>query len=130
MTDRPAPSDPRAHRPDGTFAPGNAGGPGQPPKLRARQALYQRLAYEVVSEEEWRAIIIKAKVDALTGEDGHTRAIARAFLRDTLIGKPAQSLRFDDDESIIDEFADVPTDELRLIAAQGSADAGAGASAH
>lgn len=103
----------------GRFAQGNPGGPGVPPrafKMREREALYKRLAYETVSEEEWKAIIVKAKVDALTDLDGNIRAKARTFIRDTLIGRPAQSIRFDDADDSDDRFADLSTDELRAIA--------------
>jgi hypothetical protein len=57
-------------KPDGTFAPGNPGGPGRP--RRATETAYFRTLADTVTLEDWRAIVARAIDDAKAG-DGKAR---------------------------------------------------------
>ena len=64
---------------NGTFAPGNPGGPGRPRRAVERQ--YLAAFAEAVSPSDWRAIIGKAVADAKAGD-----AKARDWLSKYLVG--------------------------------------------
>lgn len=68
--------------PDGTFAPGNAGGPGRPPRRTERE--YLDAVMHECSLDDWRAVVRKAVEDAIAGD-----APARRWLANYLVGKPA-----------------------------------------
>lgn len=117
---------------NGTFKPGYSGNPnGRAPK--AREIAYLQIAKEVVTLERWRGIIAQAVNDALgikvverklvsdPESTGASRNAARTFLRDTLLGKPAQSIHIRDQETGYDEFAHLSDDELRAIIANADA---------
>ena len=68
----------------GRFQKGHAlAGPGRPYERRERE--YLKAMVEVVTENHWRGITIRAWQDALKG-DRH----ARAWLSDYILGKPLQ----------------------------------------
>lgn len=69
----------------GRFAPGNPGGPGRP--RRAIEREYILCITEAVTLEDWRAIVSRAKEDALAGDDR-----ARAWLAHYLVGDDRISL--------------------------------------
>jgi hypothetical protein len=114
----------------GWFQPGHKYvGPGRGAATRARFVSVTRSS---VSEEEWKAIVAKAKRDALgvrlavtpTGEqrieddpdsDGATRAKARQFLAEYLMGKPPQFVSLVDEastESILGKYSDAELDSI------------------
>ena len=97
------------------FPKGVSGNPsGRPPKARELAAL--AVAREIIGLAEWREIWKKALTDATTAEDGATRDKARRFIAEYLIGKPANTVKFvNDDDGGLDEFADLTDDELRAI---------------
>lgn len=67
-------------QPNGHFAAGNPGGPGRPP--RATERAYLATMLEVVTREEWQAVVQRALDDAKNGD-----ARARLFLATYLLGK-------------------------------------------
>lgn len=75
----------------GRFLPGHsAAGPGRP--SRATEQDYMRVTLDKVTLEKWGQIITKAVADAERGVDGATRASARKWLGDYVLGKPPQIL--------------------------------------
>ena len=64
---------------NGTFAPGNPGGPGRP--RRGVERRYLAAFAEAVSPDDWRAIIQRAVADAKAGD-----AKARDWLSKYLVG--------------------------------------------
>ena len=121
-------SDESQRNQDGTFKKGASGNPnGRPAK--ARELAYLAVTQEVCALEDWRAIVTKAKVDALAGEDGATRERGRRVLADYLIGRPKQTVSVEHDgDSIYEQYADLPDDELAALIAQTEcADAAVGA---
>ena len=73
---------------NGQFLPGNPGGPGR--RKRQVEAEYLAAIAQVVTLEEWQAIIARAKVDALLG-DRH----ARAWLGNYLVGRAPELEEWD-----------------------------------
>lgn len=69
---------------DGTFAKGNAGGPGRPP--RATESEYLRVMMGACSLDTFREVVERAVTDAKAGD-----AQARAFLASYLVGKPSSA---------------------------------------
>jgi len=67
---------------DGTFAKGNAGGPGRPP--RATESEYLRVLMGACPLDTFREIVERAVADAKAGD-----AQARAWLATYLVGKPS-----------------------------------------
>jgi hypothetical protein len=67
--------------PNGRFAPGNAGGPGRPPRQTEREYLRAMLAG--CTPEDWREIVDQAVEDAKGGD-----AKAREWLARYLVGMP------------------------------------------
>ena len=65
---------------DGTFAVGNPGGPGRP--RRAIESDYLLAIAASVSLDDWKAIVLKARDDALGGD-----AAARNWLAKHLVGE-------------------------------------------
>jgi hypothetical protein len=51
---------------NGTFAAGNPGGPGRPPRAADRQ--YLEVLNETVSLDDWRAIVVAAVAKAKEGD--------------------------------------------------------------
>jgi hypothetical protein len=82
-----APNSPAANgaangrRPDGTFAPGNPGGPGRKP--RPTEQRYLQTMMSVCSLEDWRQITLRAVQDAKQGDSS-----AREWLAKYLVGLP------------------------------------------
>ena len=71
---------------NGTFAPGNPGGPGRPRRTLERE--YLAVLLDTISISDWRAIIAKAVDDAKAG-DGRARDwLARYILPQPL--KPTE----------------------------------------
>ncbi len=66
---------------DGTFAPGNSGGPGRPARATERQ--YMAVVMAACDLETWQAIVERAVTDARNGD-----STARAWLASYLLGKP------------------------------------------
>lgn len=66
-------------KPNGTFAPGNPGGPGRP--RRQTEAAYLVALSEAVTLDDWRAIVATAVIEAKSGD-----AAARKWLSDYLLG--------------------------------------------
>jgi hypothetical protein len=64
---------------NGTFAPGNPGGPGRPRRCVEREYLSELVA--AVPLEDWRAIVMKAVASAKAGN-----ARAREWLAKYLVG--------------------------------------------
>ena len=69
-------------QPDGTFAPGNPGGPGRPPRATERE--YLKVVLDACPPDTWAEIVARAVADAKAG-DGQ----ARAWLASYLVGKPS-----------------------------------------
>ncbi len=69
----------------GRFAPGNPGGPGRPP--RPVERCYLAALADSVTLDDWRAICLRAVVDAKAGD-----ATARAWLARYLLGDKPLSL--------------------------------------
>src|SRR5690606_19373307 len=69
---------------DGTFAKGNPGGPGRPP--RATESTYIGVVMTACNLDTWREIVERAVDDARNGD-----AKARDWLTSYLVGKPAPS---------------------------------------
>jgi len=69
---------------DGTFAKGNAGGPGRPP--RATESEYLRVLMGACSLDTFREIVERAVTDAKAGD-----AQARVWLATYLVGKPSSA---------------------------------------
>ncbi len=67
---------------NGTFANGNAGGPGRPPRQTERE--YLRATLDGCSLDDWAAIVSRAVADAKAGD-----ATVRAWLGRYLVGTPA-----------------------------------------
>lgn len=67
---------------DGTFAPGNSGGPGRPPRATERE--YLKAVLDACPPDTWAEIVARAVADAKAG-DGQ----ARAWLASYLVGKPS-----------------------------------------
>ena len=66
---------------NGTFAPGNAGGPGRP--RRETERAYLVVIAEACTPDAWHAIVDKAVEDAKAGD-----AKARDWLASYLVGRP------------------------------------------
>lgn len=120
-------SDSTERKTDGTFKDGHKGIGGRPSK--ARELAYLAVAQEVCALNDWRAIVTRAKIDAIAGEDGATRERGRRFLADYLIGRPKQVVAVEHDgESVYEQYADLSDDELaELIAQAEQSDGGTGA---
>lgn len=74
-------------KPDGTFAPGNPGGPGRP--RRQTEAAYLVALSDAVTVEDWQEIVKVAVIAAKSGD-----AAARKWLGDYLLGvNPPQAER-------------------------------------
>ena len=71
---------PLAHD-DGTFAKGNSGGTGRPP--RRIEAHYLVAMSEIVSPEDWQEIVSKAVQDAKQGDKDARNWLARYLLGET-----------------------------------------------
>lgn len=69
---------------DGTFAKGNAGGPGRPP--RATESEYMRVLMGACPLDTFREVVERAVTDAKAGDPQ-----ARAWLASYLVGKPSAS---------------------------------------
>jgi hypothetical protein len=69
-------------KPDGTFAPGNEGGPGRP--KRQTESAYMAVVMSQCPLEVWGEIVGKAVTDAKAG-DRH----AREWLARYLVGEPS-----------------------------------------
>lgn len=69
-------------KPDGTFAKGNPGGPGRPP--RATESEYMRILMDACPPDVFREIVERAIADAKAGD-----ATARTWLASYLVGKPS-----------------------------------------
>lgn len=69
--------------PDGTFAPGHAGGPGRP--KRTTETGYLLALADVVSLDDWREIAEKARDDAKAGDDKARAWLSKHLLGDTLL---------------------------------------------
>lgn len=72
-------------QPNGTFAPGNPGGPGRP--RRAVEADYLRTLADAVPQDTWREIVERAVIAAKNGD-----AAARTWLTRYLIGAEPDTL--------------------------------------
>lgn len=70
---------------DGTFAPGNGGGPGRPARATERQ--YMAAVMAACDIDTWQAIVERAVTDAKNGD-----STARAWLASYLLGKPSANL--------------------------------------
>jgi hypothetical protein len=70
---------------NGKFIKGNGGGPGRLP--RKKEDRFMEVSIAAVSLKDWRAIIKKAKDQAILGDQQ-----ARKFLADYLLGPPQQKL--------------------------------------
>lgn len=122
----------------GQYQKGHAGGPGRrrgSGNTGARRVEYVQATYESVSIQEWKAIVAKAKRDALgvkivvsEGRSvviddpeslGVNRSAARIFLRDAVIGRPAQYIHVESDTDAASEFDSYSDAELRAIAGLG-----------
>ena len=68
---------------DGTFAPGNSGGPGRPPRATERQ--YMAVVMQACDLDTWQAIVERAVADAKDGD-----STARSWLAAYLLGKPSK----------------------------------------
>src|SRR5688500_7808981 len=69
----------------GRFGPGNKAGKGNPNNRKAQKLRNEIL--RAVSVADWRAILRKAVDDAKAGD-----AVARTFLANYLVGKPAETV--------------------------------------
>lgn len=108
----------------GQYEKGVTGNPnGRPPK--AREAAYLAVLRETITIDDWKQVVLQAKTDALSGEDGKTREFGRRFLADYCIGKPQQSISIERGSGI-NEFADVSDAELDAIIAADDAKRRAG----
>lgn len=93
-------------RPNGTFAPGNPGGPG--PLGAKRVAEYREAIFKAVSADDLEAIVRKLARRALKG-DVHA---AREVL-DRILGKPKQSIDIAGALEILKLYAkDAPTEAV------------------
>lgn len=101
----------------GKFQKGGPGGPGRPAK--ARELAYLAVLREEVTLEDWRRVIQAAKADATNASplDGPTRDKARRFLADYLIGRPAQTIHLDDEQSVYDAYDELSDEALEAIVA-------------
>ena len=100
---------------NGTFAPGNSGGPGRPPRATERQ--YMTVVMEACDLDTWKAIVDRAVKDAQAGD-----STARAWLASYLLGKPSKKLqpptptRVIAAESVGVDEVEQEADRLRLFA--------------
>jgi hypothetical protein len=101
---------------DGKFQKGWKGGPGRP--SRVKEAARLAIASEVVTDQDWRALVEKALDDAINGADGATRDRGRRFLADYLLGRPINRVALASDEPQDDkpDLSGLSDDELRAIA--------------
>ncbi len=76
--------------PWGRFLPGHTGGPGRP--KQTHDPAYRTIVEEVVSHEDWRAILEKLKQSALRGDRE-----ALKFLAGYLLGRPGLAEPSEDD---------------------------------
>ncbi len=76
--------------PWGRFLPGHNGGPGRP--KQTHDPAYRTIVEEVVSHEDWRAILEKLKQSALRGDRE-----ALKFLAGYLLGRPGLAEPSEDD---------------------------------
>ena len=101
---------------DGTFAPGNTGGPGRP--RRQTETAYMAIVMERCDLDTWSAIVDKAVADAKAG-DRH----ARQWLTSYLLGapsdrhvapKPSRVIARDemDDDGVDQEIARIQRDRV------------------
>lgn len=104
-------------RDDGKFKPGWRGGPGRP--SRVKEAAKLAIAQEVVTDQDWRQVVVTALDDAINGVDGATRDRGRRFLADYLLGRPIARVALAHDEPPSDQpdYSHLSDDELRRIAA-------------
>lgn len=123
-------ADARYFNEKGKFKEGNPGGPGRPPK--ARELAYLAVIQEVVTLQDWRSIISKAKRDALgirivatsAGQtieddptsDGTTREKGRRFIAEYIIGKPKQPVAISDD--LADLLGDLDAEQRAALIAE------------
>ena len=128
----------------GRYQKGTLAGPGRPRGSvnNPKRVQYVQATYESVSIQEWKAIVAKAKRDALgvkiiasegrsvviddPESTGINRSAARIFLRDAVIGKPAQYIHVENEGDALTEFESYSDAELRAIA--NAPDAGGGLS--
>lgn len=74
---------------NGRFLPGHKmPGPGRPP--RAQEERYHHLMLTTVTEDDWVAIVAKAREQAIRGNP-----IARKWLSDYILGTPVQRIASD-----------------------------------
>jgi hypothetical protein len=92
----------------GRWAPGNPGGPGRPP--RPTELAYLAALADAVTLDDWRAIVTRAKDDALAGD-----AKARDWLAARLIGGDAGATLAA--LALREHLAITPGDELEARAA-------------
>jgi hypothetical protein len=92
----------------GRWAPGNPGGPGRPP--RPTELVYLAALADAVTLDDWRAIVTRAKDDALQGD-----AKARDWLAARLIGGDAGATLAA--LALREHLAITPGDELEARAA-------------
>lgn len=69
---------------NGTFAPGNSGGPGRPSRATERE--YMSIVMRACTLDDWQAIVERAVQDARNGDGA-----ARSWLASYLVGKPSPS---------------------------------------
>jgi len=74
---------------------------------------YQRSLLDVVDIVTWKKIVAKAVEDALD-DDAQTRARARGWLKEALIGRPAQAGVLPNDDVDLD-MSDKTPDELQKL---------------
>ena len=72
-------------KPDGTFAPNNKGGPGNPHNGPSQK--FRAMVYECVTEEDFKAVIAQLVALARSGEDW----AVKEFL-DRVLGKSRQTV--------------------------------------
>lgn len=77
---------PSGRNTNGTFAPGNAGGPGRP--RRAVERDYLAALSDAVSLDAWKAVVARAVADAKAGD-----ARAREWLSRHVLGEQPPSLK-------------------------------------
>jgi len=72
-------------KPNGTFAVGNPGGPGRPP--RATERIYLETLYSAIPVDAWQKVVEKALADAQAGDEK-----ARAWIEKFVLGSNPMSL--------------------------------------
>lgn len=80
-----------ARNEDGTFAKGNAGGPGRP--SRRVEASYLVAMTETVTPDQWQQIVDKAVQQAVAGDDKARGWLSKYLLGERQTLKPRPTLR-------------------------------------